>query len=200
MTGSGHAVLERGAYKAPTVCTSLCRGWSPVFTTLGMGKALPQAGEKWPAPGSQHLGPGLPPAPRHSCSPHGNSRHVGAAASGSQHRLSGSWGSFVLAEQRPCPWACSGGQVLAHPQGTPPHCVTPEPSSPCRQMAALDARGHRFFEAADPLRSGVGAGTDGGSPLSCLRTKGPRARARPLSCSPHPPRPSLASAFSSCSS
>lgn len=87
----------------------------------------------------------------------------------------------------PAPGPAVGGRCW--PTLRAPPCVTPEPSSPCRQMVALDARSHMFFEAADPPRSGRGGRHGWRAPLSCLRTEGPRARARPLSCSPRPPTP-----------
>ncbi|CAI9158255.1 unnamed protein product [Rangifer tarandus platyrhynchus] len=52
--------------------------------------------------------------------PHGNSRHVGAAASVSRHRCSGSWGSCVLAEQRPLPLGLQWGAGAGPPSGHPP--------------------------------------------------------------------------------
>lgn len=120
LTGSVPAVLERGANEAPTVCTSLYRGWSAVFTMLGMGKLLSRGGEKWAARGSRTRRPGCPPAPRHPRSPHRNSRHVGTAASGSRQRRSGSWGSFVLAEQRPLPLGLQWGAGAGPPSGYRP--------------------------------------------------------------------------------
>ena len=148
LPGSGHAVLERGAYKAPTVCSSLCRGWSAVFTSLGMGKALPQAGEKWPAPGSQHLEAGAVPLPLVTPAvPTGTAGTWVQPPQGPSTDALGAGGAVSWPSNTPWPWACGGGQVLAHPRGTPPPCDS-------RALQSLQTGGGTGHRGPQVLRSG----------------------------------------------